>query len=106
MDYVGVFQNYKEALNYAPEDIGEFEDVDALLQTFPQVLDTAFEYFVDIKLEDSYDLYSPNSGYCTEWTITETILKDKINELSFSKSEFSNPTFSKSIFCFINNSDL
>jgi len=55
VDYVGVFQNYKEALNYDPEDIGEFEDVDALLQTFPQVLDTAFEYFVDIKLEDSYE---------------------------------------------------
>ncbi len=55
VDYVGVFQNYKEALNYDPEDIGEFEDVDTLLQTFPQVLDTAFEYFVDIKLEDSYE---------------------------------------------------
>jgi type I restriction enzyme R subunit len=55
LDYVGVFQNYKEALNYDPEDIGEFEDVDALLQTFPPVLDTAFEYFVDIKLEDSYN---------------------------------------------------
>ena len=55
VDYVGVFQNYKEALNYDPEDIGEFEDVDALLKTFPQVLDTAFEYFHDIKLEDSYE---------------------------------------------------
>ena len=55
VDYVGVFQNYKEALNYDPEDIGEFEDVDALLQTFPQDLDRAFEYFVDIKLEDSYE---------------------------------------------------
>lgn len=55
VDYVGVFQNYKEALNYDPKDIGEFEDVDALLQTFPQVLDTAFKYFVDIKLEDSYE---------------------------------------------------
>lgn len=55
VDYVGVFQNYKEALNYDPEDIGEFEDVDALLQTFPEVLDTAFEYFNEIKLEDSYE---------------------------------------------------
>ena len=30
VDYVGVFQNYKEALNYDPEDIGEFEDVESL----------------------------------------------------------------------------
>lgn len=55
VDYVGVFQNYKEALNYDPEDIGEFEDVDALLTTFPQVLETAFEPFNDIKLENSYE---------------------------------------------------
>ena len=55
VDYVGVFQNYKEALNYDPKDIGEFEDVDVLLETFPEVLDTAFEYFNDIKLEDSYE---------------------------------------------------
>lgn len=55
VDYVGVFQNYKEALNYDPKDIGEFEDVDVLLETFPKVLDTAFEYFNDIKLEDSYE---------------------------------------------------
>ena len=55
VDYVGVFQNYKEALNYDPEDIGEFEDVDALLNTFPEVLNTAFEYFEGIKLEDSYE---------------------------------------------------
>ncbi len=55
VDYVGVFQNYKEALNYDPEDIGEFEDVDALLKEFPKVLDTAFEDFNEIKLEDSYE---------------------------------------------------
>ena len=55
VDYVGVFQNYKEALNYDPEDIGEFEDVDALLKEFPKVLDKAFAPFDDIKLEDSYD---------------------------------------------------
>ena len=55
VDYIGVFQNYKEALNYDPEDIGEFEDVDALLTTFPQVLDTAFYPFKDIKLEDTYE---------------------------------------------------
>ena len=55
VDYVGVFQNYKEALNYDPEDIGEFEDVDALLKEFPKMLDTAFEPFSNIKLEDSYE---------------------------------------------------
>ena len=55
VDYVGVFQNYKEALNYDPEDIGEFEDVESLVKTFPQVLDKAFEPFENIKLEDSYE---------------------------------------------------
>ena len=55
VDYVGVFQNYKEALNYDPQDIGEFEDVDSLLKDFPIVLDKAFEPFEEIKLEDSYD---------------------------------------------------
>lgn len=55
VDYVGVFQNYKEALNYDPEDIGEFEDVDALLEEFPKVLGTAFEPFSNILLEDSYE---------------------------------------------------
>jgi type I restriction enzyme R subunit len=55
VDYVGVFQNYKEALNYDPTDIGEFEDVDVLLETFPTELDAAFEPFKDIELEDSYE---------------------------------------------------
>jgi len=55
VDYVGVFQNYKEALNYDPADIGEFEDVDALLETFPTELDAAFEPFKDVELEDSYE---------------------------------------------------
>ena len=55
VDYVGVFQNYKEALNYDPEDIGEFEDVDALLEVFPKELDKAFKPFAEIKLEDSYE---------------------------------------------------
>ncbi|AEI51573.1 type I restriction endonuclease subunit R [Runella slithyformis] len=55
VDYVGVFQNYKEALNYDPEDIGEFEDVESLVKTFPKVLDDAFEPFESITLEDSYD---------------------------------------------------
>ncbi len=55
VDYVGIFQNYKEALNYDPKDIGEFEDVDSLLKTFPQALNAAFKSFVDITLEDSYE---------------------------------------------------
>lgn len=55
VDYVGVFQNYKEALAYDPEDIGEFEDVDALLALFPKELETAFEPFNDIQLENSYE---------------------------------------------------
>jgi len=55
VDYVGVFQNYKEALNYEPEDIGEFEDVESLVATFPTVLNEAFQPFEEIKLEDSYD---------------------------------------------------
>ncbi|MBO4602161.1 MAG: HsdR family type I site-specific deoxyribonuclease [Salinivirgaceae bacterium] len=55
VDYVGVFQNYKDALNYDPEDIGEFEDVDALLEVFPKELDKAFAPFAEIKLEDSYE---------------------------------------------------
>ncbi|MDP3445530.1 MAG: type I restriction endonuclease subunit R, partial [Ignavibacteria bacterium] len=54
VDYIGVFQNYKEALNYDPEDIGEFEDVESLIKTFPKVLDIAFEPFESIELEDSY----------------------------------------------------
>jgi type I restriction enzyme R subunit len=55
VDYVGVFQNYKEALNYDPEDIGEFEDVESLVMTFPEVLNHAFKPFEDIALEDSYE---------------------------------------------------
>lgn len=55
VDYVGVFQNYKEALNYDPEDIGDFEDVESLVATFPEILENAFEPFSEIKLEDSYE---------------------------------------------------
>lgn len=55
VDYVGVFQNYKDALNYDPEDIGEFEDVESLVATFPKVLNEAFKPFEDILLEDSYE---------------------------------------------------
>jgi len=55
VDYVGVFENYKEALNYDPEDIGEFEDVESLVDQFPKVLEDAFEPFKDITLEDTYE---------------------------------------------------
>lgn len=55
VDYVGVFQNYKDALNYDPEDIGEFQNVDALAVTFPDVLESAMNYFSDVKLENSYE---------------------------------------------------
>ncbi len=55
VDYVGVFENYKDALNYEPEDIGEFEDVESLVIQFPKVLDDAFEPFKNIMLEDTYE---------------------------------------------------
>jgi len=55
VDYIGIFENYKDALNYDPADIGEFEDVESLVLQFPHVLDTAFEPFKDIRLEDSYE---------------------------------------------------
>ena len=55
VDYVGVFKNYNEALNYDPEDITEFEDVDSLVKEFPKFLDKAFEPFTEIKLGDSYE---------------------------------------------------
>ena len=42
-------------MNYDPQDIGEFEDVDSLLKEFPKVLDTAFKHFEEIELEDSYE---------------------------------------------------
>jgi type I restriction enzyme, R subunit len=55
VDYVGVFENYKEALSYYPEDIGEFEDVESLVLQFPKVLVKALEPFKDIKIQDSLD---------------------------------------------------
>lgn len=55
VDYVGIFENYKNALNYDPEDIGEFEDVESLVLQYPQVLNDALEPFKDIKLEDTYE---------------------------------------------------
>lgn len=55
VDYVGVFINYRDALNYDPEDIVEFEDVDSLAKKFPVVLSQAFNHFNDILLEDTYE---------------------------------------------------
>jgi type I restriction enzyme R subunit len=55
VDYVGVFENYKEALNYDPDDIGEFQDVESLMDEFPAILDKAFKPFEHIKLEDTYE---------------------------------------------------
>ncbi len=55
VDYVGVFTNYKEALNYDPADIGEFQDVESLMNEFPAILTKAFEPFSKIKLEDTYE---------------------------------------------------
>lgn len=55
VDYIGIFKNYNEALNYDPADIGEFEDVDSLVDEFPNVLDKAFEPFKHINLTDSYE---------------------------------------------------
>ena len=53
VDYIGIFENYKEALNYDPEDIGEFEDVDSLIGQFPTVLNKALAPFSHITLEDT-----------------------------------------------------
>lgn len=55
IDYIGVFENYQEALNYDPEDIGEFEDVESLAKQFPAILDHAFSPFEQIRLEDTYE---------------------------------------------------
>jgi len=55
VDYVGIFKNLNEALNYDPNDIGDIPDVDSLAKTFPEKVEMALKYFEDIKLEDSYD---------------------------------------------------
>lgn len=55
VDYVGVFANYTDALNYDPKDIGEFEDVDKLVEEFPSHLDKVMAQFNGITLEDTYD---------------------------------------------------
>ncbi len=54
VDYVGIFTNYTEALNYDPEDIGEFEDVESLVEQFPRVIAEAMKPFNHIRLEDTY----------------------------------------------------
>jgi len=55
VDYVGIFTNYTEALNYDPEDIGEFEDVESLVDQFPTVIAEAMTPFDHITLEDTYE---------------------------------------------------
>ncbi|MFM7575350.1 MAG: UvrB domain 3-containing protein, partial [Microcystaceae cyanobacterium] len=55
VDYIGIFENYKEALNYDPEDIGEFEDVDSLIEQFPTVLNKALAPFSHITREDTLE---------------------------------------------------
>ncbi|KAA9331148.1 type I restriction endonuclease subunit R [Adhaeribacter soli] len=55
VDYVGIFEDYEAALNYDPEDIGGFEDIESLVEQFPAILDKAFEPFTEINLEDSYE---------------------------------------------------
>lgn len=55
VDYIGVFENYKEALNYDPNDIGEFEDVESLIKQFPAELDKVYKLFEGITLEDTYE---------------------------------------------------
>ncbi len=55
VDYVGVFKNYREALNYEPEDIPDFQTVDALADTFPELIEKAMAPFGGITLEDSYE---------------------------------------------------
>ena len=52
----------------------------AYLNDEVEILDEPKEDKIE-KLEDSYDLFEPNSGIDTSWTINEQILKNKINEL-------------------------
>ena len=55
VDYVGVFNNYTEALEYDPTDLPPFESVDELAKEFPGVLEKALGPFASIKLEDTYE---------------------------------------------------
>lgn len=55
VDYVGVFRYIDEALDYDPNDIGEFPDVDSLAKEFPSKVEEALSPFKGIKLEDSYE---------------------------------------------------
>ncbi|TAE27167.1 MAG: type I restriction endonuclease subunit R [Candidatus Kapaibacterium sp.] len=55
VDYVGVFRDYMAALDYNPEDLTEFEDVAALAETFPGVMEEAMKPFAGVVLNDSYE---------------------------------------------------
>ncbi len=55
VDYVGVFQDLNEALQYDPKEIESIRNIDELIKTFPDIMAKAFEPFNEIKLEDSYE---------------------------------------------------
>ena len=55
VDYIGVFNNLDEALNYDPQDIGDFPNVDDLAKQFPEKLAKAMDFFSAIILENSYE---------------------------------------------------
>lgn len=55
VDYVGVFKNLQDALQYDPKDIGEFESIDEFVKQFPHALAKGLSYFHDINLENTYD---------------------------------------------------
>ena len=43
------------SLNYDPDDIEAYEDTEAYAKKLPEILETAFENFNDIKLENTYE---------------------------------------------------
>ena len=49
------WNNKQDALNYDPDDIEAYEDTEAYAKKFPEILETAFENFNDIKLENTYE---------------------------------------------------
>jgi type I restriction enzyme R subunit len=54
VDYLGIFKDLNNALNYDPADIGTFKDETELFKIFPESLENALKPFETIKLEDSY----------------------------------------------------
>jgi type I restriction enzyme R subunit len=54
VDYLGIFKDLNNALNYDPADIGTFKDEAELFLQFPELLDKAMQPFESIKLEDTY----------------------------------------------------